>query len=360
MVWTNRADGSVDYVNEKWTQFTGLSFEETQNGGWGKAIHPDDAAETFRRWTEAAAKHAPFEVEYRIRRGEDGSYRWHLARNLPLLDSDGNVLKWFGTATDIDDQKRAQETIQRSQEELERAVAERTLELSRSNAELEQFAYVASHDLQEPLRMVASYTQLLAERYRGRLDSDADEFIGYAVDGAVRMQALINDLLTYSRAGATAEPHGEVDCDLVLTRTLENLRGAIQESAAKIETSALPTVWGDAMQLGQVFQNLIGNAIKFRGPEPPMVRVSATDAGDAWLFRIRDNGIGIDPKYSDRIFALFQRLHSRDEFPGTGIGLALCKKIVEQHGGELGFESTPGNGSTFYFTIPKPGYNATE
>lgn len=353
MVWTNGPDGAVEYVNEKWTQYTGLSFEDTQNGGWGKAIHPDDVTNTFQRWAEAAAMRTPFEVEYRIRRGDDGSYRWHLARNLPLLDGDGNVVKWFGTATDIDDQKRAEAAIRRSQEELERAVEERTRELSRSNAELEQFAYVASHDLQEPLRMVASYTQLLSDRYHGRLDADADEFIGYAVDGAKRMQALINDLLTYSRAGATTEPHDEVDCEVVLRKTLDNLRVAIQESGAEIHAGHLPVVWGDAMQLGQVIQNLIGNAIKFRGPDPVKVHISAVELEDAWRFAVSDNGIGVDPKYAERIFVLFQRLHSRDEFPGTGIGLTLCRKIVQHHGGELWLESTPGKGSTFVFTIRK-------
>lgn len=353
MVWTNGPDGSVEYVNQRWVDFTGMSFEETQNGGWGKAIHPDDAPGTFARWAQASAARTPFEVEYRIKHGSDGVYRWHLARNLPVLDDAGNVVKWFGTATDINDQKRAEHAIRRSQEELELAVRERTRELQRSNAELEQFAYVASHDLQEPLRMVASYTQLLADRYRGRLDADADEFIAYAIDGAKRMQELISDLLTYSRVGSGSDERATVECDQVLRQALENLHLAIAESGGVVTSDPLPTIWADRVQLGQVFQNLIGNAIKFRGEEPPRVHISATDAGVAWRFSVRDNGIGIDPRYADRIFVLFQRLHAREMFPGTGIGLSLCKKIVERHGGELWMDSVPGKGSTFLFTIPK-------
>ena len=226
-------------------------------------------------------------------------------------------------------------------------------ELKRSNDELQQFAYVSSHDLQEPLRMVASYTQLIAKRYKGRLDSDADEFITFAVDGCNRMQGLIQDLLTYSRAGTNGKALHEISGEDALRVALTNLRPTIQQSGAVVTHDSLPAVTTDAPQLTQVFQNLVGNAIKYRGHEVPQVHVSATNnGGDEWIFSVRDNGLGIDPQYFERIFIIFQRLHGREEFEGTGIGLAICKKILERLGGRIWVESQPEKGSTFYFALP--------
>jgi len=233
-----------------------------------------------------------------------------------------------------------------------KALEESIDELARSNADLQQFAYVASHDLKEPLRMVASYTQLLARRYKGKLDSDADEFIRYAVDGANRMQWLINDLLAYSRVTVQDKVFEEVDCNGVLGEVLSDLRVAVEESRAVVTCDPLPTVMADRVQLGQLFQNLIGNAIKFHGEEPPRVHVSAERRLNEWLFSIRDNGVGVDPEYAERIFVIFQRLHNRGEYPGTGIGLAICKKIVERHGGRIWVVSQTGQGATFHFTLP--------
>ena len=215
-----------------------------------------------------------------------------------------------------------------------------------------QFAYVASHDLQEPLRMVASYTQMLARRYAGKLDDDADEFIGYAVEGATRMRQLINGLLAYSRVDSRAGPFGPVDCELLLIEAILSLRAQIEENGAEVTHDPLPTVMGDGLQLRQVFQNLISNAIKYRGDAPPRVHVTARMAGREWVFTVRDNGIGLDPQFADRIFVIFQRLHGRAEYPGTGIGLALCKRIIERHGGRIWVESRPGAGATFAFTLP--------
>jgi PAS domain S-box-containing protein len=227
--------------------------------------------------------------------------------------------------------------------------------LARSNAELERFAYVASHDLQEPLRMVASFTQLLAKRYSGRLDETADRYIDFAVDGARRMQQLIVDLLAYSRVNSQELDLRQTECEAVVQTVLRNLSAAIDESGAVIERDPLPVLTADAAQLGQLFQNLIGNAIKFRGPAPLRIRIAAADNGPHWLFSVQDNGIGIDPRHSGRIFQIFQRLHTREAYPGTGIGLAVCQKVAERHGGKIWVESEPGLGSTFRFTIRKPG-----
>ncbi len=233
-----------------------------------------------------------------------------------------------------------------------RALQRQAAELARSNAELQQFAYVASHDLQEPLRMVTSFVQLLGQRYRGRLDEDANEFIGYAVEGALRMRGLINDLLAFSRSDTAAEAAQPTDCEVVLSRALADLSVSIEESGAVITRDAMPIVMADASQLTQVFQNLIGNAIKFRGEKRPEIHVGATPQHEAWLFSIRDNGIGIHPDHAERIFDMFQRLHPRDRYPGSGIGLAICKKIVARHGGRIWVESGPGRGATFCFTLP--------
>jgi signal transduction histidine kinase len=255
--------------------------------------------------------------------------------------------------------RRVEDEVRRLNVDLERRVAERTAELAerakdleRSNMELQQFAYVASHDLQEPLRTISSFTQLLAKRYQDKLDDKAGEFIGFTVDGCKRMQTLINDLLAFSRVGTQGKPMEVVDCDQLVSRVLKSLRRAVDDSGAVITKEALPVVIADEGQLSQLFQNLLGNAMKFRGREAPRIHISAEPNGLGWKIVVRDNGIGISEDHKDRIFVIFQRLHTKKEYPGTGIGLAICKKIVERHGGKIWVEPSPGGGSTFCFTIP--------
>ncbi len=245
-------------------------------------------------------------------------------------------------------------------QQAERDLAKKAEELARSNADLEQFAYVASHDLQEPLRMVTAYTQLLAERFRGKLGEDGDKFIGYASEGAQRMQVLIQDLLAFSRVGRKESSGGSVDCNLVMKEVLQTLESAIQEAHAAVSYENLPEVWADRTQIAQVFQNLIGNAIKFRGTKAPAVSVQAEKSDQNWLFRVSDNGIGIPPESAENIFVVFQRLNARSEYAGNGIGLAICKKIIERYGGRIWVESEEGSGSVFKFTLPLPPPEAAE
>ena len=274
---------------------------------------------------------------------KDGSLFWNELYIAPVKDQQGRLTHFIGIQTDIT-QRKHQET----------ELAHKTRELAQSNAELQQFAYVASHDLQEPLRMVASYTRLLGKRYQGKLDQDADEFIGYAVDGATRMQRLIRDLLEYSRVGSENKSFERTDCEVVLRQVLDNLSASVRERRAEVTHDPLPTVHANPTHLTQVFQNLIGNALKFQGDAPAKIHVGAKTVPDGWEFSIRDNGVGIPADQLGRIFSIFQRLHGQSEYPGTGIGLAICKRIVEKYGGSIRVESELGKGSIFYFTLTTP------
>jgi PAS domain S-box-containing protein len=324
--------GASDGGPDAWTEDYGLFLSD------GETPFPSEQLPL----TRALHGETPEEVEMVSRHADrpDGVVLEVSAR--PIGEGDGSPMGALAVFRDVTEKHRVEEEL-----------ADRRAELERSNAELEQFAYVASHDLQEPLRMVASYTQLLARRYGGRLDEDADEFIGYAVDGATRMQALINDLLAYSRVQRKELELATVDSGDAVDAALANLRGAIEDrEAAVVVDDELPEVRGDLTQLTQLFQNLLGNALKFTNGARPEVHVGVRRRPEEWVFSVSDNGIGIDPQHTDRIFEVFQRLHTRQEYPGTGIGLAVCKKIVERIGGRIWVQSSPGEGATFSFAIP--------
>ncbi len=296
----------------------------------------------------------PIDFHHRITL-PDGSVRIVHARAEVMPPESGKLMRVVGVLQDITARKRAEDSLKKRTEELaesQHALEQKLQELARSNSDLEQFAYIASHDLQEPLRTVASFAQLLQRRYKGKLDSNADEFIHYMVDGASRMQGLINDLLAFSRVGSRGKEFAPTDFTGVVEVALENLQAAIAESHAEVTHDPLPTVNCDGAQLTQVLQNLVGNGIKFHNSKPPRVHIGVKQVDSEWVFSVKDNGIGIDPQFNQRIFEVFQRLHTRKEYPGSGIGLSITKKIVERHGGRIWVESQPGEGANFLFTLP--------
>ncbi len=335
-------DGKMLYMSPSCVKFTGYTPEEFIDDSklFSKIVHPDDKALVGSHF-ESITEEDRHEIDFRIIT-RNGEIRWISHACQPVFDGSG---KWLG--------RRSSNRDITERKSMEYEIVQASEKLKQSNAELEQFAYVASHDLQEPLRMVASYVQLIERRYKGKLDSDADEFIGYAVDGANRMRGLIDDLLTYSRVARLGKPFEPIDLESTLEIVLLNLKTSIAENEAVVTHDKLPTVMADGGQLVQLFQNLIGNGIKFHGEEAPRVHISAQVRDTDYLFSVRDNGIGIAPEYYDRLFKIFQRLHTREEYPGSGIGLAVCKRIVERHGGRIWIESQVGKGSTIYFTLSK-------
>jgi len=330
-------------VNRSLCEILGYSEKELIGRSVKELSHPADRDLTDAqraRVHEGELDSVRFEKRY-LKKG--GSIVWADLAVAVARDAHGHPQYEVALFDDITARKAAEAALREAHEELKR-----------SNSELEQFAYVASHDLQEPLRMVSSYTQLLMRRYGDKLDGDAKEFTAFIVDGATRMKQLIEDLLAYSRVGTRDRNFKPVDAESSLKRALTNLRAAIQGSGATLTQDKLPTIHCDEAQLAQLFQNLIGNALKFRKPDAaPAVHVGAADRGAEWEFTVRDNGIGIEPQYFERIFMVFQRLHDKGEYPGTGIGLAIVKKVVERHGGRIWVQSQPGAGTTFHFTMPK-------
>jgi len=332
-IFTATPTGENDYLNRQWMEFTGLSFAQMQGWGWTQFIHPDDLEANLRLWRQSIATGEPFRLEHRFRRA-DGKYRWHLTRAHAMRDESGNITMWIGSNTDIHEQKEKEE------------------ELRRANDDLRQFAYSASHDLQEPIRNVAVYSELIGRRYAEVLDEDGQQFLGFLRESGRRLATLVSDLLAYTVASMAELCETAVNSSAILENARETLAGAIRENQAIVTHGELPEVHMGAAHLHQVFQNLIGNALKYRSHAPPHIHVSAVQRGGMWCFSVRDNGIGIDPQYNDKIFGLFKRLHHDRTLSGTGIGLAICQRVVERYGGRIWVESEPGKGATFFFTVP--------
>jgi PAS domain S-box-containing protein len=328
-------------VNKTFAEILGISQEKLEGMSLFD-IFPKEQAEAYWKDDINVIKSGKPKVDIIEPMPHKDGDRYVQTDKIPYRDSNGNIIGIIGFAIDITERKQAEEVLDFTMKELER-----------SNKELEQFAYVASHDLQEPLRMVASFTQLLEMQYKDKLDEDAIEYISFAVDGAKRMQSLISDLLAYSRVTSYAGEFEEVDLNKVIEEVLFNLEIVIEENNAVITNETLLKISADYSQMVQVFQNIIGNALKYRSKKTPKIHISSRKEDDKWLFSVKDNGIGIDPEYSEKIFQIFRRLHTREEYEGTGIGLAITKRIIERHGGKIWVESEPGNGSVFFFTIPK-------
>jgi len=328
--------GRCRFANAAWQRITGLNLEQALGAGWPAAVHPADRGRIIQ---EHGAAGTPRVIEYRCLRPGD-QVVW-VREHIAPMHREGAWDGLVGTAEDITERRLLDQTL-----------VARTEALARSNEELERFAYVASHDLQEPLRMVTSYGQLLMRRHQAQLSHEAQEFLGFVIDGGQRAQALIGDLLSLARIDSQARPLQPVALTAVLEDTLKQLQVRIREAGASVTHDELPTVAADARQLGQVFLNLVGNALKFHGTAAPRIHVGAAREAGGWRISVADNGIGIEPRFFERIFMMFQRLHLRSDYEGTGIGLAICKKVVERHGGRIGVQSEPGRGSTFFFTLP--------
>ena len=335
IVWTARPDGYFDYYNERWYEFTGSAQGIDSDASWVSSLHPDDLLHWRETWNTAVQSGTPYNIQYRLWNRQEHGWRWFIGQALPVRDAAGNIVKWFGSCTDIDDQKRIED------------------ELRRTNQDLEQFAFSASHDLQEPLRGIKIYSELFAKRYSDKLDNQGLEFLGYMRSGATRLEMLVRDLLSYTQVTKFEKLLKPCDAAEALTLALANLAGIVSETGAQVTAGPLPTLRVHGTHLQQLFQNLIGNAIKYRKPDhPSVVHVTSERQDGGWIFAVSDNGIGIAPEYRENIFGLFKRLHNDDEYSGTGIGLAICKRIVDRYQGRIWAESEPGCGSIFRFTLP--------
>ncbi len=335
MVWTATPDGLLDYVSRQVTAYFQKSSDRLVGHGWVAGVHPDDREATEERWRRSVNSGEPYEMEFRLHRAGDDTWRWFLARALPMYSEDKKVLSWVGTCTDIHDQKRGEAALRKA------------------NRELEEFAYVSSHDLQEPLRVVNIYTHLILKRL-GNSDERLNQFADYVKQGVSRMETLLADLLTFSRTVYNEElPMGEADLTASLQDAIAILKIRIDECQAAITADPLPILPGDTTQMSHVFQNLLSNALKYsRKLETPRIHISCSSSADRYLISVRDNGIGFEPQYAERIFGLFKRLY-KSEYPGTGLGLAICRRIVERHGGRIWAESEPGHGAVFHVSLPR-------
>jgi PAS domain S-box-containing protein len=388
MVWNSDASGRVTYFNRRWVEFTGLAAADAVASWWIQVAHPEDAPRVDNAWRRALANRGEsFTEEVRVRDTRDDAYYWFMTTVVPINRPDGSVDQWIGSLSSIDDQKRHADTlttmVQMRTVELESAnsllrdeIAERTraearaqataVELARSNEELQTFAYVASHDLQEPLRKIQAFGDRLVKKYRDTIAGDGREYLDRMQAASVRMRTLINDLLEFSRVTTNAKPFAKVQLSYILRDVLDDLGERIEQTGAQIDVGEMPAIDADPVQMRRLFQNLIGNSLKFHKPgESPAITIRSTairllptdtdppaQIPAGFRLTVADQGIGFDQTYADRIFELFQRLHGRGDFEGTGIGLAICRKIVQRHGGTIGVRSREGAGTTFYIDLP--------
>jgi PAS domain S-box-containing protein len=341
MVITIQNDGKLEHCNQYWYEYTGLDIDD-KSMPWEMVVYPQDVKKLLVLWIRRKRNLDNFQMEARIRQ-KDGVYKWHLVRFVSEMRED-EIIGWIITATDIDNIKKAEKKFRLLSKELDR-----------SNKELEQFAFVASHDLQEPLKIISSYLDLISFKYKEKLDEKALSFIKAAQEGSHRSQRLIRDLLEFARVGIKQKTFSEVDFNQVFNQAKNNLLITIKDKEAEIICDSLPTLLADQMQMVQLFQNVLANAMKYCDNKPKII-IEAKESDEEWIFSIKDNGIGIDKQYYDKIFIIFQRLHLMKEYEGTGMGLAICKKIIERHHGRIWVDSTPGEGSIFHFSLPERPY----
>lgn len=340
LVWTALPDGTVDYYNRRHQEYRDIKTVDGEAWEWSPVLHPDDVQSTTDAWQHAVATGTVYQIEHRVRMA-NGSYRWHLSRGIPMRDENGHVVRWFGTATDIHESKLAEEKLK-----------DYAARLERSNRELEQFAFMASHDLQEPLRKIQVFGDLLLDRAHS-LEGPEREYLDRMRNAAGRMREMINGLLQLSRVNTQSMPFTDIDLSQVTHEALSDLAVQSRETGGHVDVDALPVVKGDALQLRQLMQNLIGNALKYHKPGiPPRVKISASQTADTAQIFVEDNGIGFEQEHAERIFQPFQRLVGRSQYEGSGMGLAICRKIVERHGGEISAQSEPGQGTTFIIRLP--------
>jgi PAS domain S-box-containing protein len=352
LVWTCRADGPCDYLSPRWVAYTGVPESEQLGYRWLEQLHPDDRDRVIAEWAAVAARGESFDIEFRIRRA-DGVFRWFRTRAIPFRDNDGQLVKWFGSNTDIDDSKRGEQELRELNAELDGRVTQRTIALEAANRELEAFSYSVSHDLRAPLRSIDAFSQILLNEYAAPLDAEGRRILGIVLRNVKQMGALIDDLLAFARVTRKELDRRHVDMTSLARSVADELQAVEPDRTIAIDIGSLADAPGDGALLHQVWANLLGNAVKFSRPvETPRVEVRSEQLDGEYRYTVRDNGVGFDPTYVDKLFKPFSRLHPTAEFEGTGIGLAIVARIVGRHGGRVWAEGTPGTGATFGFALP--------